>query len=123
MAPIPPKSLDEIWNRYTSSYSATKSVPNVGKSGKIKDMPYYELKYNDTSKLTLKYTFDAYGVQPPSGYPLFIGLHGGGSGSPEGNDNAWHDMWRGNYGKNVKNDVKIGVYIAVRGITDGIQDP
>lgn len=56
------------------------------------DMEWHELEYNG---LTLKYTLAYWGQQPSEGYPLYIGLHGGGSdnvGSFDMNDRAWRDM-------------------------------
>jgi len=46
-------------------------------------------------------------------YPLYITLHGGGGGAPEGNDVQWFMMYE-YYRPAVKN----GIYVACRGITD-----
>ena len=60
----------------------------------------------------------AYGQQPLTGFPLFIGLHGGGRATQEENNEEWIGMSNNTYRKNVQNDIKMGVYIAARGIVD-----
>jgi dienelactone hydrolase len=60
-----------------------------GETYKDQSWQWFELSYN-TRKL--KYTVSIFGNQPESGYPLFIGLHGGGEDKTgEGNDSSWYD--------------------------------
>ena len=96
--------------------SSPKLVPGT-QSG----LSYYSIFFDDDqSALRLKYTTNVYGKQPPSGFPLYIGLHGGGGGSdqPGSNDGSWQDLAKTFYGRNVEKDLGVGVYIAPRGIED-----
>jgi len=62
---------------------------------------------------TLRYVYQTRGDRPPSGYPLFIALHGGGGAPAEVNDDQWRDMQ-----SYYRDSVTTGVYVAPRGITD-----
>ena len=64
--------------------------------------------------MAMRFLMDRIGEADDSGrYPLYITLHGGGEGAPEGNDSEWYMMYH-YYRMAVKN----GIYIACRGITD-----
>lgn len=118
MAPVNP--ANQVWSQYASSWTVVKPARDVGTGNTLAGLNYYyyELKRNQNT-VRLKYTIDIYGSQPSSGYPLFIGLHGGGqSTSSDSNDWEWQNMARNLYGTNVRDDIKNGVYIAARGITD-----
>ena len=120
MAPIPTKSTNEVWKDYVLLNQPIKpELIKEGDDAHVPDLKYYIIKYND---IGLQYTFDVYGDQPRSGYPIFIGLHGGGGGDREGNDTEWKDMAKSIYGKNVRDYIKKGVYIAARGLTRKDQD-
>ena len=42
---------------------------------------------------TMRYTVETFGEMPDGGYPLYIAMHGGGSGdTPDLNDSQWEDM-------------------------------
>lgn len=63
---------------------------------------------------TMRYTVETFGEMPDGGYPLYIALHGGGSGdTPDLNDSQWEDMQSYYTG-----GLDCGVYVAVRGVRD-----
>ncbi|KAF8182782.1 hypothetical protein K438DRAFT_1937698 [Mycena galopus ATCC 62051] len=51
--------------------------------------------------------------KPADGYPLYIALHGGGSVSPELNNQQWENMKT-----YYRNSIRTGIYVAPRGVTD-----
>ena len=131
-------SPDQLWSQYVSLPSTITTVKKTGQdlagSEELAGLNYFELESKDP-KLhtqprppsfftpTLRYTFKVFGQQPDSGFPLFIGLHGGGGGlnqveANKSNDKAWRRMGEGLYKRNVENDVKVGVYVATRGIVN-----
>ncbi|MEI7947969.1 MAG: PHB depolymerase family esterase [bacterium] len=61
----------------------------------------------------MKYTLTVKGVKPKEGFPLYITLHGGGGAPKEINDRQWQKM--GHY---YLKSVKLGLYVATRGIRD-----
>lgn len=65
-------------------------------------------------EVTMKYALAVKGEAGPSGYPLFIALHGGGgSDTPDINDEQWAQMFS-YYQPSVQN----GIYVAPRGVRD-----
>ena len=63
---------------------------------------------------TMRFLMDVIGEPGGNGkYPLYITLHGGGGGEPEGNDSQWFMMY-----EYYRNAVHSGIYVACRGITD-----
>ena len=63
---------------------------------------------------TMRYTVEVFGEMPEGGYPLYIAMHGGGSGdTPDLNDSQWEDMQSYYTG-----GLDCGVYVAVRGVRD-----
>ena len=63
---------------------------------------------------TMQFLMDVIGEPGENGkYPLYITLHGGGEGAPEGNNDQWFMMY--NY---YRDAVQSGIYVACRGITD-----
>ena len=63
---------------------------------------------------TMRYTVETFGEMPDGGYPLYIAMHGGGSGdTPDLNDSQWEDMQSYYTG-----GLDCGVYVAVRGVRD-----
>lgn len=63
---------------------------------------------------TMRYTVQVIGDMPENGYPLYIAMHGGGSGdTPEVNDEQWDEM-KDYYSAALD----CGVYVAVRGVRD-----
>ena len=87
-------------------------------------MVYRELESKDPNldpngTKILKYTVAVFGQQPPTGFPLFIGLHGGGKPEyPTQNDDLWGMMAQSLYKKNVEQILGVGVYVAARGIVE-----
>ncbi|MBP3894812.1 MAG: hypothetical protein J6D34_12335 [Atopobiaceae bacterium] len=61
----------------------------------------------------MRYFINVVGEPDASGYPLYITLHGGGSGTAQTNDNQWYDM---NF--YYRSSVKKGIYVACRGMED-----
>ena len=65
---------------------------------------------------TMKYFCTTIGKPSPTGYALFIALHGGGSSDkPDMNDSQWKHM---QYYYRAANTIKQGIYVAPRGVTD-----
>lgn len=62
----------------------------------------------------MRYFFTVIGEKPEHGYPLYIAMHGGGSGdTPEVNDSQWEKMM-----SYYSDELECGVYVAVRGVRD-----
>ena len=68
----------------------------------------------DLGDVSMRIAVFVVGEKPENGYPLYIALHGGGSGeTPDLNDSQWDDM------KDYYRDsLDCGVYVAVRGVRD-----
>lgn len=62
---------------------------------------------------SMRFSLEKRGVQGPSGYPVYIALHGGGGAPAYVNDSQWQHM-KIYYRDSVEN----GIYIAPRGISD-----
>jgi len=63
---------------------------------------------------TMRYTVQVIGDMPEDGYPLYIAMHGGGSGdTPAFNDEQWEEMQ-----EYYSMALDCGVYVAVRGVRD-----
>ena len=62
---------------------------------------------------TMRYHVSTFGQMPPSGYPLYIALHGGGTARPYVNDGQWEHMK-----VYYKSSLRAGIYIAPRAITN-----
>ncbi|KAF2029864.1 hypothetical protein EK21DRAFT_89463 [Setomelanomma holmii] len=117
MAPIP-VSTQKLWYEYTNSFQAKYGKPNFEASLDHEDWPSFELRYNGR---TLQYTVELIGDQPADGYPLLIGLHGGGRDSIKNNNSEWKNMTSNWYRRPVDAHVKKtgegAVYIALRGVS------
>ena len=62
----------------------------------------------------MRYYVTVIGRKPENGYPMYIALHGGGSGdTPDFNDEQWEDMKL-----YYSSELNCGVYVAVRGVRD-----
>ena len=61
----------------------------------------------------MRFSLEKIGKKPESGYPLYIALHGGGATSKVINDSQWSHMKI-----YYKTSVDVGIYTAVRGISD-----
>ena len=100
------ESLDvvrrSLWKKYKKSLAKDAS--------RLAEHKNQGLKYNGK---TMKFSKDVIGKKPKNGYPLYITLHGGGSGSPAMNDGQWNHMK-----VYYKGAVKSGVYLAARGVTN-----
>ena len=114
----------EIWKQHVVAHppiTPTHGNLPYNRNGVDKMMKYREFEWNDlnlgiSGTKRLKYTISVFGQQPPTGFPLFIGLHGGGKSKL--NDEAWRHMSQGLYRDNIKDVLKVGVYVAPRGIVD-----
>lgn len=62
---------------------------------------------------TMRYAVAKIGEKPATGYPLYIAMHGGGSCPAAMNDSQWNHMKI-----YYKDSVPVGLYVAVRGITN-----
>lgn len=62
---------------------------------------------------TMRYDIKRLGTRPAKGFPLYIALHGGGSGPPGLNDSQWEQM-KVYYASSVHD----GIYVAPRGVSD-----
>ena len=61
----------------------------------------------------MRYTMEKKGVQPSTGYPLYIALHGGGGAPDFVNDQQWEHMKR-----YYLDSIETGIYVATRGISN-----
>jgi predicted esterase len=59
---------------------------------------------------TGKFSLKVKGARPNNGYPVYIGLHGGGGGPKEMNDEQWEQMQ-----SYYLNSIDTGIYVAPRG--------
>ncbi len=72
------------------------------------------VKGSDGQEISMKYGMKITGEPDPSGYPLYIALHGGGQGdTPDLNNQQWEHM-----GIYYFNSVSKGIYVNPRGIRD-----
>jgi predicted peptidase len=100
--------------------AAVKTQEDRGLNPEFK---YWTLKDNVTTRI-LKYTFEVYGTQPDTGFPLFIALHGGGGPTVKepdatlSNNGDWQVHATKFYGTCIKDVMGQGVFIAVRGVVD-----
>ena len=110
MAPI---SSSTVWSKYLAKQQGGTGVLNGD---------WYEIEHNNH---VLKYLVVAFGNQPATGYPLYIGLHGGGSAPHDkigNNDGSWRDVFDRFYRGPIK-DFATGpgasgaVFVATRGIS------
>jgi dienelactone hydrolase len=112
MAPIDASA----WTQYVEWLSAPEQKDRIPTPQGSGNRQYFELSYNGR---TLKYAVDVIGNQPSTGYPLYIGLHGGGADSLEVNDQAWWTVFDQWYGYLVRQQGN-AVYISARGISNRV---
>ena len=62
--------------------------------------------------ITMKFCYKIFGLKPSAGFPLFIGLHGGGGVDPSTNEQQWENH------KNLYN-IECGIWFTPRGPEDG----
>ena len=74
------------------------------------ELPVYTLTHGGVS---MRFLMEIRGEPGEGGYPLYLALHGGGGAPPEDNDEQWGIMY--DY---YRWDMKSGIYVAIRGITD-----
>ena len=97
------ESRQSLWKLYKNKSSKDKKRLLEHSSKKI-----------TFAKHTMRYDYTKIGKVPKAGYPLYIALHGGGSGPNDWvNDSQWNHM-KVYYAKAVKS----GVYLAARGINN-----
>ena len=77
---------------------------------KLPELAVYTLTHGGVS---MRFMMEIRGEPGEGGYPLYLALHGGGTDLPENNDEQWGIMF--DY---YRWDMKSGIYVAVRGITD-----
>ena len=115
----PPKSAGDVWNAYRTTFQRVVPKSGTGVGDQYPNKQYWELVHN--ANTGLKYTVKVKGPQPDEGYPLFIGLHGGGGNNSPGdkywNDHYWADM-SDYYQYTIDNYLTSGVYISARGVSD-----
>ena len=104
---IQPESLETeraaVWSAYMeAALSGTQLQHETTESA---------MSYGD---VTMRYVLYTVGDKPENGYPLYIAMHGGGSGdTPYFNDEQWAAME--DY---YRDELQCGVYVAVRGVRD-----
>ena len=97
------EAREEAWNTYAN---AQLNDPTLLQETQDCAMTFGEA--------TMRYTVQVIGDMPENGYPLYIAMHGGGSGdTPEVNDEQWDEM-KDYYSAALD----CGVYVAVRGVRD-----
>ena len=97
------EAREEAWNTYAN---AQLNDPTLLQETQDCAMAFGEA--------TMRYTVQVIGDMPENGYPLYIAMHGGGSGdTPEVNDEQWDEM-KDYYSAALD----CGVYVAVRGVRD-----
>ena len=97
------EAREEAWNTYAN---AQLNDPTLLQETQDCAMTFGEA--------TMRYTVQVIGDMPEEGYPLYIAMHGGGSGdTPEVNDEQWDEM-KDYYSAALD----CGVYVAVRGVRD-----
>ena len=84
--------------------------PDEEYAAELPELSVYTLTHGGVS---MRFMMEIRGEPGEGGYPLYIALHGGGSNPPEANDQQWGIMF--DY---YRWDMKDGIYVAVRGITD-----
>ena len=93
----------DAWNDYCQAMLSDPMVQS--------ETEEYAMSFGD---VVMRYYVTVIGDQPESGYPLYIALHGGGSGdTPDVNDEQWEEMT-----SYYSYELDCGVYIAVRGVRD-----
>jgi hypothetical protein len=80
MAPVSTDS--SAWKKYVEQQQ--------GGTGKFNEGGWFQIEYNGR---ILKYRVAVFGTQPSTGYPLYIGLHGGGATDMSKNDKSWKDLF------------------------------
>ena len=100
----------EIKNRFAEEVTVvTDAVPSEWYAGEQQTI--YTLQYGGEKLRFLKETV---GKADESGrYPLYITLHGGGSGPEEMNNDQWINMFY-----YYRDSVENGIYVSVRGVSD-----
>jgi poly(3-hydroxybutyrate) depolymerase len=101
----------------TNQFNETKAALWQKYLNEVANLNELKSEFNNKALLfqnkKMRFSLDKMGAAPVGGYPLYIALHGGGSGPAQMNDSQWVDM-QTYYKRSVTN----GVYIATRGITD-----
>lgn len=93
----------DAWNEYCQTMLADPVLQS--------ETAEYAMTFGDA---VMRYYVTVNGDKPQNGYPLYIALHGGGSGdTPEFNDEQWEDMM-----SYYSDELDCGVYVAVRGVRD-----
>ena len=91
---------DELWEKFVSETRSNPIRKAEDSSNRI-----------EFDGFTMKYHVKVIGEKPANGYPVYICMHGGGSGNQ--NDRQWNAMK-----KYYASSVKTGIYIAPRGIAN-----
>ena len=97
------ETREEVWEEWRESMLSDESFIEETENG--------ALKFGD---VVMRFTVDIAGEMPENGYPLYIAMHGGGSGdTPDLNDSQWLDMQEYYF-----DALDCGIYVAVRGVRD-----
>ena len=83
---------------------------NDDETQEMTEQTVYTLTHGGVS---MRFMMEIRGEPEEGGYPLYLALHGGGGAPPEDNDEQWGIMY--DY---YRWDMKSGIYVAIRGITD-----
>ena len=94
---------EDMWNDYCRSLLADPVTQS--ETGEC------AMAFDDA---VMRYSVTVIGGKPENGYPLYIAMHGGGSGdTPDVNDEQWEEMKT-----YYSHELDCGVYVAVRGVRD-----
>src|ERR1700749_468980 len=110
-----PTNLQPQWRSYNDTFKQIYGEPDYYNDTRYDYAKWFEFKFNGR---TFKYVVKVIGNnRPAGGFPLYIGLHGGGSGNPNDNDGYWWGMVTHEYAISVPRFTKQAVYVAVRGVS------
>ena len=97
------KCLDDLWREYCDSLLA-----DPGRRAEVEE------RCISHGEVKMRYGMEVIGEPGPEGYPVYIALHGGGSGeTPDMNNRQWEHM-----SVYYKDSVKCGIYVNPRGVRD-----
>src|SRR5947207_1177297 len=94
MPPIP-ADLQLLWRNHTDRFYRQYEQPTFHEDPDDSRIKWFELTYNER---VFKYSVQIIeGDKPEDGYPLYIGLHGGGEDALSENNGTWWGMMTSEY--------------------------